>query len=47
MGGRYGFSPREFREIKVRFNIGGDLPLFKTLVENCYSVPKGSYTASM
>ena len=29
MCGRYGFAPGEFREIKVRFNIGGDLPLFK------------------
>ena len=30
MCGRYGFAPGEFREIKVRFNIDGDLPLFKT-----------------
>lgn len=29
MCGRYGFAPGEFREIKVRFNIDGDLPLFK------------------
>ena len=29
MCGRYGFAPGEFREIKLRFNIGGDLPLFK------------------
>ena len=29
MCGRYGFAPGEFREIKVRFNIGGDLPLFQ------------------
>jgi len=29
MCGRYGFAPGEFREIKVRFNLGGDLPLFK------------------
>ena len=28
MCGRYGFAPGEFREIKLRFNIGGDLPLF-------------------
>ena len=26
---RYGFALGEFREIKVRFTIGGDLPLFK------------------
>ncbi len=29
MCGRYGFAPGEFREIKLRFNIGGDIPLFK------------------
>ena len=29
MCGRYGFAPGEFREIKLRFNIGGDMPLFK------------------
>jgi len=28
MCGRYGFAPGEFREIKLRFNIGGDMPLF-------------------
>ena len=28
MCGRYGFALGEFREIKLRFNIGGDLPLF-------------------
>ena len=30
MCGRYGFAPGEFREIKLRFNIGGDIPLFKS-----------------
>ena len=29
MCGRYGFAPGEFREIKLRFNISGDLPVFK------------------
>jgi putative SOS response-associated peptidase YedK len=28
MCGRYGFAPGKFREIKLRFNIAGDLPLF-------------------
>jgi putative SOS response-associated peptidase YedK len=28
MCGRYGFAPGEFREIKLRFNIGGNIPLF-------------------
>ena len=29
MCGRYGFAPGELRKIKLRFNIGGDLPLCK------------------
>ena len=28
MCGRYGFSPGEFREIRIRFNIDADIPLF-------------------
>ena len=28
MCGRYGFAPGEFREIKIRFNILNDIPLF-------------------
>ena len=28
MCGRYGFAPGEFREIKIRFNIFNDIPLF-------------------
>jgi putative SOS response-associated peptidase YedK len=30
MCGRYGFAPGEFREIKLCFNIGGDIPLFNS-----------------
>ena len=30
MCGRYSFAPGEFREIKLRFNIGGDIPLFNS-----------------
>ena len=28
MCGRYGFAPGEFREIRIRFNIDSDIPLF-------------------
>ena len=28
MCGRYRFTPSEFREIKIRFNILNDIPLF-------------------
>ena len=28
MCGRYGFAPGEFREIRIRFNIDTDIPLF-------------------
>ena len=30
MCGRYGFAPGEFREIKLRCNIGGDIPPFNS-----------------
>jgi len=30
MCGRYGFAPGEFREIKLRFTIGGDIPLINS-----------------
>jgi predicted transcriptional regulator len=37
MRGRYDYTPDEFREIRIRWNLDNEVPLFKP----CYTIAHG------
>jgi putative SOS response-associated peptidase YedK len=41
MCGRYEYTPGEFREIRIRWNLDKDVPLFKP----CYNIAPGREVA--